>query len=43
MATANPAQLPLDQQLTQLRAILCTNTTLVTVLTRAATLGLPNW
>lgn len=43
METANPAQLPLDQQLTQLRAILCTNTTLVTVLTRAATLGLPNW
>lgn len=40
---ANPAQLPLGQQLPQLRAILCTNKTLVTVLERVATLGMPNW
>ncbi|XWW96104.1 hypothetical protein V2A60_004074 [Cordyceps javanica] len=46
MATSihpNPAQLPLDQQLAQLRAILSTNKTLVTVLQRVATLGMPNW
>ncbi|KAJ3494338.1 hypothetical protein NLG97_g4146 [Lecanicillium saksenae] len=39
----NPAQLPLDQQLTHLRAILSTNKTLVTVLERVATMGMPNW
>ncbi|ATY65373.1 Hypothetical protein CCM_00680 [Cordyceps militaris CM01] len=39
----NPAQLPLDQQLTHLRAVLSTNKTLVTVLERVATMGLPNW
>ncbi|KAM3459569.1 hypothetical protein NHJ6243_006771 [Beauveria neobassiana] len=46
MATVNhtnPAQLPLDQQLTHLRAVLSTNKTLVTVLERVATLNLPNW
>lgn len=39
----NVAQLPLDQQLVQLRAILSTNKTLVTVLERVATMGLRNW
>lgn len=39
----NPAQLPLDQQLTHLRDILSANITLVAVLERAATLGIPNW
>lgn len=39
----NPAHLPLDQQLTHLRAILSTNKTLITVLERVATLGMTNW
>lgn len=39
----NVAQLPLDQQLVQLRAILSTNKTLVTVLERVATMGMRNW
>lgn len=39
----NPAQLPLHQQLIHLRSVLARNKTLVTVLTRAATLNLPNW
>ncbi|KAJ6788736.1 hypothetical protein PWT90_03934 [Aphanocladium album] len=46
MATANvfnPAQLPLDQQLTHLRTILSTNKTLLTVLDRFAILNMPNW
>ncbi|OAA54641.1 hypothetical protein ISF_08242 [Cordyceps fumosorosea ARSEF 2679] len=45
MATSspNPAQLPLGQQLLCLRQVLSTNTTLITVLERVATLGLPNW
>lgn len=45
MATAmiNPAQLPLQAQLALLRDILSTNKTLIAVLTRAASLNLPNW
>lgn len=39
----HPAQLPLDQQLEHLQAILSKNTTLIEVLKRAATLNLPNW
>lgn len=39
----NPAQLPLDQQLTHLRTILSTNKTLVEVLERSVTLDMPNW
>ncbi|RDW82174.1 hypothetical protein BP6252_03286 [Coleophoma cylindrospora] len=39
----NPAQLPLHQQLIHLRSVLARNKTLVAVLTRAATLNLPNW
>ncbi|KAF4609842.1 hypothetical protein G7Y89_g15781 [Cudoniella acicularis] len=38
----NPAQLPLHQQLVHLRSVLVRNKTLITVLTRAATLNLPN-
>ncbi|KAJ0333114.1 hypothetical protein COL922a_011024 [Colletotrichum nupharicola] len=47
MTRLNPARLPLQTQLTHLRSILSTNTTLTTVLTtvltRAANLNLPNW
>ncbi|KAI2629235.1 DUF925-domain-containing protein [Hypomontagnella submonticulosa] len=39
----NPAQLPIQAQLIHLRNILSTNPTLVEVLTRAASLRLPNW
>ncbi|KAI0376148.1 DUF925-domain-containing protein [Hypomontagnella monticulosa] len=39
----NPAQLPLQAQLVHLRNVLSTNRTLVEVLTRAASLNLPNW
>lgn len=39
----NPAQLPLSDQLKHLRRTLETNTTLIEVLRRAATLNLPNW
>ncbi|KAF9873027.1 hypothetical protein CkaCkLH20_09537 [Colletotrichum karsti] len=43
MTPINPAQLPLEDQLIHLRKVLSTNSTLITVLTRAATLDLPNW
>ncbi|CAG9988291.1 unnamed protein product [Clonostachys byssicola] len=39
----NPAQLPLNQQITRFREIVSTNPTLMTILSRAATLKLPNW
>ncbi|KUJ14511.1 DUF925-domain-containing protein [Mollisia scopiformis] len=39
----NPAQLPLNQQLVYLRSLLTRNKTLITVLTRAPALNLPNW
>ncbi|CAH0052055.1 unnamed protein product [Clonostachys solani] len=39
----NPAQLPLNQQITRFREIVSTNATLMTILSRAATLKLPNW
>ncbi|KAL0932159.1 uncharacterized protein CTRU02_213112 [Colletotrichum truncatum] len=43
MATVNPAQLPLEDQLIHLRTVLSSNPTLITVLHRSATLNLPNW
>ena len=45
MATTpqHPKHLPLAQQLTLLREILSTNTTLIQVLTRAHQLNIPNW
>lgn len=43
MNPAQAAQLPLDQQLIQLRKSLETNETLIEVLRRAQTLNLPNW
>lgn len=39
----DPAHLPLHLQLAHLRKVLSTNPTLLLVLTRAATLNLPNW
>lgn len=39
----NLARLPLHKQLAHLRTVLSSNQTLVEVLTRAATLELPNW
>lgn len=39
----NPARLPLHLQLKHLQKVLATNPVLVDVLTRAATLKLPNW
>ncbi|KAH0837401.1 hypothetical protein FOPE_05151 [Fonsecaea pedrosoi] len=39
----NPGQLPLHLQITHLREILASNPSLMTVLTRAAALNLPNW
>jgi hypothetical protein len=38
-----PARLPLDEQLTALRTTLSRNETLLEILDRTATLGLPNW
>lgn len=39
----HPAQLPLHLQVAHLRDVLSTNETLLQVLTRAATMNLPNW
>ncbi|KAK3187324.1 hypothetical protein K4F52_003955 [Lecanicillium sp. MT-2017a] len=39
----NPAQLPLDEQLSHLRTILSTNKTLLLILSRVHALNLPNW
>ncbi|KIW84885.1 hypothetical protein Z517_00273 [Fonsecaea pedrosoi CBS 271.37] len=39
----NPGQLPLHLQITHLREILASNSSLMTVLARAAALNLPNW
>lgn len=43
MKKMNPAQLPIQSQLVHLRNVLSLNPTLVLVLTRAASLNLPNW
>ncbi|KAK2593717.1 hypothetical protein QQS21_008582 [Conoideocrella luteorostrata] len=39
----NPAHLPIHEQITHFQAAVSTNKTLLTVLSRAATLRLPNW
>lgn len=39
----NPAQLPLHRQVAILREVLSSNTTLLAILNRAASLDLPNW